>query len=252
MLRYETYEQWRRGNPLAIASLCALLESLGVESSEDAVNERFAGRRNVDIYQELLECADPYELLVDKTPAYSSRDKRLERVKSIEPVFVWLIRHPLAVAHSRIKRSWKKLEGRTPGQSWSKYLWQWSERRVRALTGSELSRELWRWRTVQRRIEHCLADVPAERKVIVYYERLVQDPESSVKAMAHGLGLSFDPSMLETSQNLPTSLKWGLGDETILSRKKIDAQSVEKWRERFRPEEIDRETLELMHRLGVE
>jgi hypothetical protein len=88
--------------------------------------------------------------------------------------------------------------------------------------------------------------------VIVHYERLVQDPESSVKAMAEGLGLSFDPSMLETSQNLPTSLKWGLGDETILSRKKIDTQSVEKWRERFRPEEIDRGTLDLMHRLGVE
>jgi len=252
LLRYDEFDRWREESPRAVASLCTLLEMLGQESREQAVIERFAGRRTLDIYRDVLPKAGDYRLLVDKTPAYTARDERMARVASLDPVFVWLIRHPLAIAYSHIERSRSKRGTRQPGQTLARHLWLRAGRNLREVFGRELERELRRWREVNGRIEKWLARVPASRQARLHYEALVREPEATVRDLSEQLGLELEPAMLQPQQNLPAGLAWGVGDEKIYERESIDLESVERWRERYGPGDLDRATLEMMKRLGVE
>jgi hypothetical protein len=244
LLRYPSFEAWCEGYPKAMASLQWLMARLEQPAEVGAIEQHFAGRDTVGIYRELLALAGPDRVLVDKTPAYARTEAALARLEALTPRYVWLLRHPLAVASSMLAMH----EGN--GQATKKRsLW------LRLIRPDPVNRKLRRkvgyWRDVHARIERHLASVPRHRQAAVHYEKLVRQPEAEVSRLAQALELEPEPGMLTPWNNVPDVLAWAIGDEKAITTHLFDAGRAEAWRERLSERLLDGRTRAFMAQLGV-
>ncbi len=233
LLRFPDFESWRRGYPMALASLVSLAEMVSVPKGPASVEARFAGRTVESIYEELLRLVGPGRFLVDKSPGNAHAVENLQRAERFRPLYIWLVRHPLGVALSRMERHRQKRDAmRMPLDQIKLPLYlvrSWWRRR----SGRELQETLERWIAMHQRIESFLARVGEIRYRVVHYEDLVRSPESEVGSLCDFLGVTMEPSMLDPAHNLPSGLQWGLGDEKIRTRSRIDPTSADRWRHHF-------------------
>jgi hypothetical protein len=249
LLRFADFESWRRGYPAAFASLSSLAGMLSLPSDRASIESRFAGCTGATIYQELLRLAGPGRFLIDKTPGNAHAVENLVRAESFRPLYVWLVRHPLGVALSRLERQDEKRRGSSTPLARIKlplYLArQWWRRR----SGAELGDALGHWTAIHRRIESFLAGVEPSRSCTIEYESLVREPKAEIAALCRFLGVEPEEAMLDPSSNLPSGLQWGIGDEKIRTHARIDASSADRWRERYSEALLDDETAELWARI---
>jgi hypothetical protein len=248
LLRWATVDEWRAGYPQALVSLRALLRGIGAE--DDA--ERFATWSTPDVYRWILERAPRGGIVVDKTPAYARDARALERLERLRPFYVWLIRHPLGVAASKLERARERRRGknRTVGATLKYPLFLlregiggWSGRAVRDCVAY--------WVDAHEAIESALGRVAAERRCAVHYEQLVREPTVVLEGLCAALGLAFDAGMLEAVARPAGALAWGIGDEKIRQSGQVDASAAERWRERLDETVLDSRARHLMARLGV-
>ena len=251
LFSYSSFDGWRKDYPPAMRSLVGAYEMLGDALDEDVLCRRFGGRPVGAIYDDLLSLTPSDHLLIDKTPAYARNEGALKRAELFRPFFVWLVRHPLGVASSRIERVREK-RGRERGLGARlKYplfaLRQW----IRRETGNELRHELNRWCNAHERIERFLAQVPSDRWHRIHFEDLVRNPEVELEHLCCLLSLELEPAMLDPRANLPSKLGWGIGDQKIREHSTIDPAIADRWREAYAETAIDARTLEIMQRLEI-
>lgn len=248
LLRYPRFEAWHEDYPKAMASLQWLMARLGQPAEARMVVQRFAGRETVHIYHELLALVGPGRILVDKTPAYASTEDALVRLETLAPRYIWLVRHPLAVASSMLDREWMRAAASRPlkrVRSWWRCLFQPDP------VGQALRNKVGYWRDIHARSERHLASVSRERIVVMHYEKLVRHPETETSRLAAVLKLELEPGMLTPWTNVPDVLSWGIGDEKAIRTRHFDVERAEAWRGRLGEPMLDAGAQALMVRLGA-
>jgi len=250
LLRYADFDGWRTGYPIATGSLLSLVTMLGLPGDPGVLEARFHGWRTPSIYRWLLDRAPADHLLVDKTPAYGRSDRSLERAEQLRPLYLWLVRHPLGVAASRIER---RRQRRRADQSAVGRLQYAADLVRRAVGGTavEVRREVEHWVEVHHRIGRFLEGVEPNRWRRIHFEQLVRQPREEIAALSEWLGVSVEPPMLEPTSHLPENLQWGVGDEKVREHTGIDPAVADRWREAFSESVLATEALALMDRLGV-
>jgi hypothetical protein len=249
LFAYPDFDSCCNDYPLALKSLASLMSSLGFSEDEAALRKRFAGWTTEKMYAWLLARCEG-QFLVDKTPRYGRTAEALRRAEVFKPFYIWLIRHPLGVAASRISLDDERR--RLENAELKPFLKYPLYRLRRALTlRDEVRRQAEYWKKVNTTIGEFLEGTPADRKTTVHYERLVEHPEVSLKRLCDRLGIEFEKAMLQIHDHKPVGLRWGIGDGKLLSLEAIDPTLATKWQSTYDVTMLDREILAQMGRLGI-
>jgi len=255
LLRYPTFDTWRREKRAALASLTWLMRRLGEPEDESAIRKRFQGLATTDVYRWILARMGAGRILVDKTPAHARDRAILERAETLAPHYLWLTRHPLGVANSWIERRrsrrWRKLGrlGATAAQRLAMARNGFGRWLCDRLDSGAVEAALARWCLANETVSKFLEGVPAERTFHVAYEDLVRSPEPTLGEIAAWLGIEHEPAMLEPWNHLPDTLAAGIGDERIRSHKVIQAARADSWRDCLDEARLDPRTRSVMERL---
>ena len=229
------------------------MEQMGQPADEAALSGRFRGKDIMSVYRELLLLCGPNVYLVDKTPAYARDLDVLDRIERLEPLYIWLVRHPLAYAASRMSRrdiGYKMRQREARGTIKKLHLgWLRARNRLLDATGVNLKEHLQLWADTHVLIEGFLDQVPHGRWCRVHYEKLVDLPQQEIDRLCAWMGIEPVPEMLQPSKNAPAALAWDLGDEQVAQRDSIDPRFAERWRDRFDEKSLDPRTRRLWERL---
>ena len=168
------------------------------------------------VYQRLQELAGG-RYVVDKSPAYGTDLKTLQRAEKISPgaFYIFLIRHPLSMIESFGRNRFDKLLGIKEDP------WKYAE-------------DL--WIRVNRNIQQFLTIVPSARYLQIRYEDLVQNPREKVEVLCSRLGIEFQESMIcpykeGLMQNgLYKATSLSIGDPNFMKHKKIEPQLADAWK----------------------
>ena len=252
LMRYPTYCAFREQKPVAIESLVEYFTLLGQPKDAAEIDRTCADWDVHAVYQWLMSFLAPDWHLLDKTPAYANDGATLRRSTSLEPFYVWLVRHPLGVIESHVRL---KLEKRHTSDATG------LARRVKdglvqaaAVASDNLipmarQRET-KWVVQQTIIREFLANVPAERQCRVRFEDLVRRPEDTVRVLCDALGLDLQPAMLEAC-GARRRMNVDLGDPNFHKHDRIEATTADQWRRFYREDVLTLETRRLMEALGV-
>jgi hypothetical protein len=251
LLAYPSFEAWREDYPTAIASLQFLLHASGIDESDDDVAARFAGWKPEAIYRWILGGhLDREKLFIDKTPKYARDPATLSRIESLEPRYIWLVRHPLAVAASQIAlRRERSLSRATGPLAFIKRPLVTLREQVAA--PELLEQEVAYWRALNTHIESFLAGVDPARWRRVSLEHFVREPEKVLREISAWLGSDFDPAMLDPRESIPREMRPELGDPKVHRHQKIDPAVADAWRADYTDDWLDGETRSAMARWGV-
>jgi hypothetical protein len=251
LLSYPTFAAWRSDYPSAMLSLQFLLRSCGIDETDSAVDQRFADWRSEDVYRWILaERLGRDKIFIDKTPKYARSLDVLERLDSLRPRYIWLVRHPMAVAASQIALRRDRREAKSAG------LVDRLKAPLRAFRETANRRRLLRqevdyWKAVHSNVERFLSNVPAERWRRTSFERLVSEPEAVLREICTWLGTEFRAEMLDPGEHVPREMRPELGDPKIYRRQRIDASAADAWREQYGEDILDDADRALIRHWGV-
>jgi len=250
LLRRKGFDTWCRDFPLAMESLRTLWTQLG--ASEDPA-ERFAGGATARVYRAALARASGGTLLVDKTPGYAHDSAAIERTLALAPRYIWLVRHPLGVAHSQLSRPLRtrRVQSRRPSHQLRHRL-NLLRRMIERVLGTEVHTEIRRWCEANERLEHFLAQQPRGRVHRLSYEALVRDPELQIARLTAFLDLAPVPEMFHPEVNLTQQLRWGIGNPGARDANGIEADRADRWRGILDPALLTPRAQALLERNGFE
>jgi hypothetical protein len=251
LLRYESVADWRAGYPQAWTSLCWLASRLAPELEEADLAREYGSASTLSVYRSLLERREPGQIVVDKTPAYARERACLERAEGLEPFYVWLVRHPLGVARSRMELLHR--QRREHNRTWrgrAKYPAYLLRRALWSLTGSELRRHVQYWVECNENIRAHLGRIDPSRSQILRYESLVRAPAETLTPLAERLGLEMTRAMLEPWRHAPQATTWGLGDGKVLETSRVDPERADAWRARYDEGKLPPEARRLLAEIG--
>ena len=252
LFRYGSFDEWQREYPKATESLAWLLEELGQAAEEKELAVRFKGKEPASIYRDLTRLCGTGRFLIDKSPAYARDPEILVRVEGLEPLYIWLMRHPLGVAASLIVRQNQSYfdrisQARRIGKR-AKLELKRLQNEVRNFTGANLKAHLQRWCETHAIIEDFVAELPEQRWCKVKYEELVSAPEPAIERICDWMAIEPDPNMLKPWENVPSKLVWDLGDEQVRQHHRFDPEVASQWRDYFDESVLDQRTREIMER----
>jgi Sulfotransferase family len=254
LLRYSDYRTWREKKPVAIESMLELFELLGAPKTAAEVDAACAGLDTDAVYRWLWSFLPAQAILLDKTPAYANNPQTLRRSRSLDPFYVWLIRHPLAVIDSHTKLKRREREKRwAKDSSLRRRLYppldRALERLSRNMTALARKREA-KWVQQQGNIRDFLATVPAGRHHVLHYEDLVSAPAPTVSRLCEAIGITAEPAMFEVDHRNRV-MNPHLGDPNFHQHDAIDRHYAHGWKRRFSEQQLRPETIEMMRQIGV-
>ena len=180
-------------------------------------------------YRRLQDAVAP-KLLIDKTPSYA---KSLEVLLSAEerfesPVYVHLVRHPLAVVDSYVRQRFHKLipAGDLDPHAAAEAVWTARNTNLLALEERVGSERVWRIR----------------------FEDLLASPRETLSPLCTFLGVPFANELL--SPFAPGRRAGGPGDYGILDRDRLDPSLADAWRSVTTPNALAPATWALAERFG--
>ena len=189
-----------------------------------------------EVYAMLQDLAGD-RIVVDKSPTYADDLATLSRAEhtSDEPLYIFLVRHPLSVIESFVRNRFDKLLGIDEDP------WQYAQ-------------DLWfRYNS---NLRSFLSTVPPERQCVIRYEDLVSQPEVVIKRLCSKWGIAFDEHMLNPYQGkrMTEGLhehSMTIGDPNFGRHDSIDASLANAWRgELDKLTSLKPETLLLATQLG--
>ncbi len=162
---------------------------------------------------------------MDKTPSYALEMSVLERAEAAfdKPFYLHLIRHPYGMIHSFEEAKLEQVFFRRPHSY---------ERR-------ELAELV--WLASQQNITEFLGRIPAERRIAVYFEELVREPERVLRGICETLGLEYHPDMAQPYQEKRQRMTDGvyaasrmLGDVKFHQHRGVSSSAADRWKETYR------------------
>lgn len=209
----------------------ALLELEGgtfEEAQRRAEGWRAQGLRTEQADARLRALCAP-ALLVDKSPSYAESMQTLERLHAHHPeaAILHLLRHPLAVAESYLRRRMAAMARDQAGDPWEQAQRHWIQCHQNILALQGMHRGPW---------------------LRVYYEDLVTAPEAVMRRTCGLLGVPFHPATLTPYQG--RRMVDGPGDPGLHERDALDPSLAWAWRQATRPGPVDPQTRALGEQLG--
>lgn len=255
LFRRERFDDALEKYPKSVLSLQWLFETLGKPHSEHQVQARFCGRSTEEVCRQLLTACGSSYLLVDKSPSYSYDAEALRRVERFEPRYIWLIRHPLGVAASRLELRDKRLCERLVTDAgklcWAKHRVARLANRVGDVVHCDVRKYLRYWTSCQSRLQEFSDSIPQSRQIQVHFENLVTSPSTQLAQVCEFLDIDFEATMLEPGTNTPSVMQRGIGDEKIKQQKGVNAKVAENWRQTLNSRVLNSKTRRLMHQLEI-
>ena len=155
--------------------------------------------------------------LVDKTPMYGHSAACLQQAEqeTVQPMYLYLYRHPLAVMGSLVKNRFHKML-QLEGEPW------------------EIAERI--WSTWNDNIAAFLRDIPAQRQIHIPYEAMVAEPAAWMQLVCERLGIEYDAGMIrpyDSDKNMTRGLhaeSLMVGDPNFLTHSDIDANLAFAWR----------------------
>jgi LPS sulfotransferase NodH len=252
LMRYPDFRTFREEKPVAMESLVELFRLVGRPREAAEIDAACAGLATVDVYRWLLGFLGPEQILLDKTPAYANDGATLRRSLPLEPVYVWLVRHPLAVIESHVRLKHREHHTASPrGRArWARdTAVETFARWARGLSPLARQREV-KWVIQQTVIREFLAGVPAAQQCTIRFEDLVRDPEPQVRRLCDAIGITPEPAMLEAC-GARQAMNPHLGDPNFHTHDRIDRATADLWRASFSEDQLTLETRRLMDAIGV-
>jgi hypothetical protein len=174
-------------------------------------------------------------ILVDKCPHLGADPPALQRLVRWFPdaKFIWIVRHPGSVTRSieNMPMAEVMLQGFAPD-----------------------ARDI--WVAANRNIRSFLAQIPADRQVLIKYEDLVKDARPAMTAVCAMLGLEFSEKMLDPYEgdrmrDGPSGAR-AVGDPNLAGRGKIQPELADSWLAGFDPASVSPDTHGLARELGYD
>ncbi len=194
----------------------AHLDQLTPAAAQALVAQWIADKRPITaIYAELQSRLNG-QSLIDKSPSYAHSEAILHRAEELEPkpYYIQLIRHPLAMAGSFVENRFHRLFAAESEQqgAWPQAFALWAEYNAH--------------------LHHFLDSIPPQRVFTIYFEDLVAHPKAVMEQLCEGLGIAFEPALLEPyredrlTQGLhPQSLP--IGDPNFHRHQTIEAERAQ-------------------------
>ncbi|HEV7474838.1 MAG TPA: amino acid adenylation domain-containing protein [Pyrinomonadaceae bacterium] len=230
---------WLEGTIRAIMEL----KHCGADEAKAAMQEmEERGLTTKECYRQLQDWANGRRL-VDKTPSYALDRSILERAEAdfAEAHYIQLVRHPYGMI-----RSFEEA-----------HLEQIFFRHEHKFTRRELAELI--WLVSNENILEFLRDIPRERQHQVSFEKLLAQPEETLRSVCNFLSLDFNREMLEPYQDKQRSMTDGihaqsrmLGDVKFHQYTGVNAAVANRWREQHREDSLGDETWAIAEKLGYE
>jgi hypothetical protein len=248
LLRYPDFETWRARKPVAMESLLEFFFLIGQPSTEGSVDASYRGYSTVEVYRKLFDNLATGMFLLDKTPAYANDTATLTRSAALSPFYIWLIRHPLGVIDSHVRLKSKQRNNRPLPRRVLQPLRDVVERWTGGLGALARERET-KWLVQNMNVRNFLRHVPSTHQAVLHFEDLVRSPEAIIRGLCNTIGIEAEPQMVrpETRQVMNPNL----GDPNFYLHSGIDAQVAESWSARYDEAQLQVETLQLMHQIGI-
>lgn len=252
LMRYPDFRTFMAQKAVAMESLVEFFSLIGRPTSAGAIEAHCRDLSTLDVYRWLLGFLGPEQILLDKTPAYANDGETLRRSLPLEPFYIWLVRHPLAVVESHVRLQHRRRHTSTV-RGWARWardgLVEGFEGYARGLSPVARQREI-KWVVQQTIIREFLATVPADRHCKIRFEDLVTDPEKQVRRLCDAIGVELEPAMLEAC-GARKKMNVFLGDPNFHKHDRIDPAMASGWRKFFREEQLTVETRRLMDAIDV-
>ncbi|GAB4152428.1 MAG: hypothetical protein Fur0021_17200 [Candidatus Promineifilaceae bacterium] len=169
-----------------------------------------------EVYAELQQAAAP-RLLLDKSPSYALHRAALDRAEAwfTNPSYIHLVRHPYAVIESAMRTRLDRLLGDV------------------VVDREKLAEDI--WLTANQNTRDFLQDIPADRKLVVLYEDLVRQPETTLRRICAFLNLPFHAAVLQpyNGDRMTDGIyahSAQIGDPHFHHHQEIDAALADAWR----------------------
>ena len=215
------YTFWLEGVERAIMELQGCNASQARQLMLDFEQQGMTIKQFYKLMQEWIQAPRPdgIRLLVDKTPVYSLDVEIFKRMEQDfnEPYYIHLIRHPIASVRSFIEA---KLDG-----VFFRYKHPFTQHELAELV----------WIISHQNILDFLGSIPENRKMQLYFELMVGQPEAEMQRISSFLGIDFDSSMLKPYEGdrMTTGVRPGaqmVGDFKFYLRKDIDPKAADRWK----------------------
>ncbi len=184
-----------------------------------------------EVYAELQQAAAP-RLLLDKSPSYALQRATLERAEAwfTAPRYIHLVRHPYAVIESAVRTRIDRLLGDV------------------VVDREKLAEDV--WLTTNQNARDFLQNIPADRKLVVLYEDLVRQPETTLRRICAFLNLPFHPAVLlpYNGDRMTDGIyahSAQIGDPHFHHHQGIDAALADAWREVRLSHPVNQQTRQL-------
>ncbi|APF18147.1 amino acid adenylation domain protein [Caldithrix abyssi DSM 13497] len=198
-------------------------------------------RQNIsthEFYRRLQMKINP-QLFVDKTPAYAIDLNILNRAEEEfeNTLYIHLQRHPYATIYSF-------LEARLD-QNFFKFEHPFTRRQLAELI----------WLVSHLNIINFLSQIPEQRKYVLKYEDLLQNPEREIRQLCQFLKLPFEPEMLEPyhGDKMTSGMQKNrqmVGDYKFYLYRKIDPRAATRWKNFHHKDFLSEMSIEVARKLG--
>ena len=212
----------------------------GLEAAREVMEAHESAGLTVREFYGVLQRRAGGRLLTEKSTVYAQDLGSLRRLEADfeSPLYVHLVRHPCAVAHSFEKaRIDRILRFEAP----------FSPRRLGELV----------WALQHRNLLEFLADVSAERQLRVTFEDLVARPRTELQRVCDFLGVELHEDMVDPYREAQGRMVDGLhpgtrsvGDVKFAEHGRVERKVAEAWRGELEPEALGDTTRALARRLG--
>lgn len=253
LMRYADYDAWRTRKAVAMHSLLEFFELVGQPKSVEELDSMLATLDIAEVYRRLFAYMPEAAILVDKTPAYGNELSTLERSRVLAPFYLRIIRHPLGVIDSHLRIKDKEKRQRAEAGSLPRRLVAPFTDVIRRLNGSREAlarRREAKWVQQHRNFRQFLETVPGEQQLTIYFEDLVQKPETTIAGVCRAMGLEQEPGLLDFSGTRP-EMNPHLGDPNFHTHTTIDSAPAYEWSSRMKESWLMPQTLQLMKELQV-
>jgi acyl carrier protein len=198
------------------------LRSCGADEAEEILRSCEDQAMPTHDFYSLLQELIGERLLVDKTPIYPMHPEILRRAEHDfdSPLYVHLVRHPCGMIRSFDDA---RIDQLIPFMRESNF----SRRQLAELT----------WLVANENVANFFAKLPPERCLLVRYEDLVRESESSVRRICDFLGVAFTTEMLDPYKDQHMRMTDGLsraaefgGDLKFHLHYRIEPEAADRWR----------------------
>lgn len=231
---------WREGLIRAIMQIQQCPAEAATQLVESWENERLTTPATYARLQTWLGS----KTLVDKTPSYAFDTNILARAETYfaAPIYLHLTRHPYGMISSF-------------EQAHTDQVYQVFFQEAPAFSRRDLAELL--WTISHQNILAFLAQIPTERHYHIRFEDLVQEPNKTMEALCHHLGIPFHPHMLQPYRDVKEQMTDGIHDLTSMvgdvkfhDHSHIEAGVADRWQEQITTDFLGEATWELARSLG--